>query len=54
MKTLIVYYSMDGNTDYAAKMITDAIGADTLRLQTVKAYPTKGFAKMVQAKPSPA
>ena len=40
MKTLIVYYSLEGNTQYAAERIAAAIGAETLRLAPEKAYPT--------------
>ena len=32
MRTLIVYYSLEGNTDYAAGKIAERIGADKLRL----------------------
>ena len=45
MKTLIVYYSLGGNTEYAAKAVAEAIGADILRIEPVKAYPTGGFKK---------
>ena len=45
MKTLIVYYSLEGNTAYAAQAIASALGADVLRLEPVKAYPTSGFKK---------
>lgn len=45
MKTLIVYYSLEGNTEYAAGEIASALGADTLRIEPVKAYPTSGFRK---------
>ena len=45
MKTIIVYYSLEGNTDYAAGKIANAIGADTLRINPKKAYPTGGFSK---------
>lgn len=45
MKTLIVYFSLEGNTAYAADMIRDATGADILRLVPRKAYHDKGFAK---------
>lgn len=46
-KTIIVYYSLEGNTDYMAKRIAEAIGADLLRLDTKKAYPSKGFRKIL-------
>lgn len=45
MKTIIVYYSLEGNTEYAAKKLAEYIGADTLSLHTVKAYPDSGFRK---------
>ena len=40
MKTIIVYYSLEGNTEYAAEKIAGAIGADLLRIYPQKAYPT--------------
>ena len=45
MKTLIVYYTLEGNTHYAAKKIASKIGADVLRIKPVKTYPKKGFRK---------
>lgn len=45
MRTLIVYYSLEGNTEWAARRIAEALGADTLRLEPVKAYPSSGFKK---------
>ena len=45
MKTLIVYYSLEGNTKYVAEKIADACGFDTLRLMPVKKYPASGFKK---------
>lgn len=45
MKTLIVYYSLEGNTQYAAERIAAALGAGTLRLFPEKAYPDSGFKK---------
>ncbi|MBR5047265.1 MAG: flavodoxin [Eubacterium sp.] len=47
MRTLIVYYSLEGNTDYAAKRIAAELGADTLRIRPVKAYPDKGVRKFL-------
>ena len=45
LKTIVVYYSLEGNTAYAAERIAAAMGADTLRLQPKKAYPDSGFKK---------
>ena len=38
MKTLIVYYSMEGNTQYVADKVKEKVDADTLRLVPKKAY----------------
>ena len=38
---------MSGNTKYAADMIAEATGADTLRIAPVKAYPDKGAKKFL-------
>ena len=45
MKTLVVYFSLEGNTEYVAEMIKEKTGADLLRLVPKKAYHDKGFAK---------
>ena len=47
MSTLVVYYSMSGNTACAAKKIAERIGAETLALEPVKAYPDRGFRKFL-------
>lgn len=47
MKAIVVYYSLEGNTDYAAKAIAAELGADTLRLETVVPYPTSGAKKFL-------
>ena len=46
MKRLIVYYSLSGNTEEAAKKIAKEIGADLLKLETVKSMP-KSFAAQI-------
>lgn len=45
MKTLLVYYSLEGNTKYVADKIKEKTGADLLRLTPKKSYHDKGFAK---------
>lgn len=45
MKTLIVYYSLEGNTEVIANKIAANTKADLLRLKPVKENPTKGFKK---------
>ena len=47
MKTLIVYYTLEGNTHYAAKKIASRLDADMLRIKPVKTYPRKGFRKFL-------
>ena len=39
MKALIVYYSLEGNTAFAAEKIAGMTGGDLLRLEPVKDYP---------------
>ena len=39
MKRLVVYYSLTGNTEEAAKKIAEELGADLLKLETQKALP---------------
>lgn len=45
MKTAVVYYSLEGNTHFAAEIIGRQLGADLVRLSPEKAYPTRGFGK---------
>lgn len=40
MKAIIVYYSLEGNTDYAAKLLAKELEADMLRIEPVTPYPT--------------
>ena len=45
MKSLIVFYSLEGNTEYAANAAASLIGADVLRIEPVHSYPSSGFRK---------
>ena len=39
-KILVVYFSETGNTQALAKIISDQVGGDFRRIETVKAYPS--------------
>ena len=39
-KFLVVYFSETGNTQKLAKLISDEVGGDFRRIETVKPYPT--------------
>lgn len=45
MKTLVIYYSLEGNTKLIAETIAKEINADILELKTKKEYPKGGFKK---------
>jgi flavodoxin len=45
MSTLIVYYSLDGNTKFIAEKIAEAIDADIVELKIRRKYPADGFWK---------
>ncbi|MDF2543796.1 MAG: Flavodoxin [Herbinix sp.] len=45
MRALVVYYSLEGDTDYIAKKIAKLTGAELLRLTTKKEYPTGKVSK---------
>ncbi len=47
MRTLIVYYSLEGNTAWAAERLAEQLGAELLRLEPEKAYPDKGASKFL-------
>lgn len=47
MKTIIVYYSLEGNTEYTANLIASVLNADLLKLEPKKAYPTGKISKFV-------
>ncbi len=45
MKRLIVFYSLEGNTEYIADKIAEKLSADKLKLVPKTQYATKGFKK---------
>lgn len=45
MKSIVIYYSFEGNTKLIANNITDTIGADLLRLQLAAELKSKSFIK---------
>jgi len=47
MNTAVVYYSLSGNTGFAAERIAEELGADLISLEPVKAYPDTGFKKFL-------
>ena len=47
MNTAIVYYSMSGNTAFAARRIAELLRADLIEIKPEKAYPDKGFRKFL-------
>ena len=46
MKRIVVYYSLSGNTEEAARKIAEKLDADLLKLETVKPMP-KSFAARI-------
>ncbi len=46
MKNLVLYYSLNGNTDFVAKKLAEKLDADIFMIETTKGYP-KGFAKYI-------
>lgn len=47
MKSLVVYYSLEGNTKYVAEEIAKQTGADILSLEPKKSYPTGATTKYI-------
>lgn len=47
MKTLVIYYSYEGNTHFVAETILKHIEADIERIEPVKEMKSKGFGKFI-------
>ena len=47
MKTVIVYYSMSGNTAYTAEKIARELYADMIEIKPKTQYPSKGIRKFL-------
>lgn len=47
MKTLVVFYSLEGNTRFLADIIANELEADVLELQPEKEIPKEGFKKYI-------
>lgn len=45
VKSLVIFYSLEGNTRLIAETIAQTINADILELKTKKTYSDKGFKK---------
>lgn len=45
MKTLVVFYSLEGNTRWIAETVAARLQADLLELRPKKEYPSQGFHK---------
>ena len=45
MKTVVIFYSLEGNTKYLSEIIAKELRADLIELKTKKAYPSEGFKK---------
>jgi len=47
MKTLILYYSFEGNTEFIANEMASQMGADIQKIEPMKELKTKGFYKYI-------
>lgn len=47
MKTVVVYYSLSGNTAWAAGRVAEKLSAELLPVEPKKAYPVRGAAKFL-------
>lgn len=47
MKTVVIFYSLEGNTKFIAQAISKELQADIIELETVKEFPSSGFKKYI-------
>ncbi|WP_297428568.1 flavodoxin [Clostridium sp.] len=47
MKSVIIYYSLDGNTKFIANTINDELGGDIIEIKPKKEIPNKGLMKFI-------
>jgi flavodoxin len=47
MKSIVVYYSLEGNAEYTADIIAKNINAQKLKLEPVKEYPKGSVSKFI-------
>ncbi|MDO5573108.1 MAG: flavodoxin [bacterium] len=47
MKRIVIYYSLEGNTEKAAKQIAEALEAELVRIEPVKSIPTDSDKKFM-------
>lgn len=47
MKTIIIYYTLEGNTGYTAETLAKILDADLLELKPVKPIKSLGFSKYI-------
>ncbi|ANE41161.1 flavodoxin [Fervidobacterium ngatamarikiense] len=45
MKSIVIFYSLDGHTKFVAELLAQELKADLVELELVKPFPTKGFKK---------
>ncbi|WP_372590165.1 flavodoxin [Fervidobacterium pennivorans subsp. carthaginiensis] len=45
MKSVVIFYSLDGHTKFVAELLAQELKADLVELELVKPFPTKGFRK---------
>lgn len=47
MKTVVIFYSLEGNTKYISEVIAKELQADLIELETKKVFPSSGIKKFI-------